>query len=908
MKTIFLKQIKKIYGFVKINFIILIAIITIIIILAGLIGGISCSKRKEVITQPSPTEEEEVTTEQPPATETTISPTPVEAAFTKNLISLEDIILEKIDFTPKIPEYNLPLKTEDISNYQEFSGKIQISSKAQTILKNNGFVAISTPKDIAESGVYLLDSSREAFPKDDFAAYYQVIKDKDLPIFITTDSLLHYYHIFFDTTLMKLERDLFYSDIWELSEELLNKSISQYNEANGDLKEAARRNITYLSVALELLRPKENQIMSDETLKEEYCTSEIPADFCEEMIKQMKDQYGENISFKYFSETDFRKYSLDIPDFVKSEVNKEIELIEKHEGWEYSPIFIYKEDYSQYVPRGHYTKSEKLKNYFKALMWYGRMTSLIKGSPELSKGESLCTINGIISEYDSKIQTLQAGLITKNFLESQNIQQKWQRIYSITSFFVGFSDDLGPYEYSNALKSLFEEKITLQEFEEKYPDIRDILLDLPYNPKIYSGLGECKLLMPCPPLSDEEIQELKVQAKKLLEKTKGFRLMGQRFTLDSYLFSEIVSPYSGECTGPEILLPTEEKPFTFTWDDNYPEFRENRPFTWVKTDVETCPSPASREVRGFPRGLDIMALLGSDRAKEILESLGDTKYSDYEKKFSELKVEVDSLSTEEWFKNLYLNWLYVLKSLLVEFGEGYQTFMQTEPWQDKELNTALASWTELRHDTILYVKQSYTMAERGNGEMPPIVGYVEPVPEFYARLLTLTEITNKGLKRLLPPKEFARLKIGNSLNRFSDIINRLLEISKKELENKPLTKDEYDFIKNFGEISEGLISYIAGGDDFPPIVNPDIFKTTLVADVHTDGNTKKVLEEGVGYIKTLVVAYKLPEGHILVGVGPIFSYYEFKQPMDNRLTDEAWREMLDKKAPLEPEWIKTFSE
>ena len=64
----------------------------------------------------------------------------------------------------------------------------------------------------------------------------------------------------------------------------------------------------------------------------------------------------------------------------------------------------------------------------------------------------------------------------------------------------------------------------------------------------------------------------------------------------------------------------------------------------------------------------------------------------------------------------------------------------------------------------------------------------------------------------------------------------------------------------------------------------------------------------MGYIKTLVVAYKLPEGHILIGVGPAFSYYEFKQPMENRLIDETWREMLNTQHPPEPEWTKSFSE
>ncbi|RLC36960.1 MAG: hypothetical protein DRH33_06285 [Candidatus Nealsonbacteria bacterium] len=828
-----------------------------------------------------------------------------EITLIKQLIEPDDILLKELEVTPSVPAYPLPLSTTKIINYKNFLEKIQLSPEALSLLKNNGFVVIPTPLDIAEREIFLMSSRQNACPKDDFVAYYNAIGDKDLPIFITTDSLLHYYHIFFDTTLMKLERDLFYKDIWAVSKNLLEESLIEYYKSSGDLKEAAKRNVAYLSVGLELLKPKINQIMSEETLKEEYCHPEMDPEVCKMFIEGVKQSYGDKASFKYFSETESNQYSFEVPNLVKDLVQKEIELIEEHKGWEYSPLFIYQEDYSQYVPRGHYVKSEKLKNYFKTLMWYGRITALIGGSPLLSPGESICTggIGGIISEYDARIQTLQAFLLTNQFSQSQDLQERWNRIYAITSFLVGFSDDLGPTEYSEVLKKLFKDEVNSQEIEENYLELKETILDFPYNPKIYSGLGACELLMPCPPLTEKEIQALKLQAKELLGKTKGFRLMGQRFTLDSWLFSEIVSPYSGEYVGPKPPLPTEEKPFTFTWDDIYAEYRKDRPFTWVKTEVQACPPPAMREVKGFPRGLDLMALLGSERAKEILESSGDTQYSDYEKKFTELKKEVDSFSKRNWSKNLYLNWLYVLKSLWDEFGYGYPTFMQTEAWQDKELNTALASWTELRHDTLLYVKQSYTMAEMGGiFEPPPVVGYVEPVPEFYARLLALTKMTNQGFKSLIPQQELEKLMIEAGLDRFTEILSKLLDISKKELENISLNDNEYNFIENFGSISEGLISTVSGGE-----VDPEVLKTVLVADVHTDGNTEKVLEEGVGYIKTAVIAYKLPEGHILIGIGPTFSYYEFKQPMENRLTDEEWREILDSNPPPEPEWVKTFS-
>ena len=125
-------------------------------------------------------------------------------------------------------------------------------------------------------------------------------------------------------------------------------------------------------------------------------------------------------------------------------------------------------------------------------------------------------------------------------------------------------------------------------------------------------------------------------------------------------------------------------------------------------------------------------------------------------------------------------------------------------------------------------------------------------------------------------------------------LKRLVELSKKELENKEFTEDDYAFIKNFGKNLNNVITD----------VDNKAKKTTIIADVHTDQNTKQVLEEGVGYVKMILVAYKLPDGRILIGAGPVMSYYEFKHPMDDRLTDEKWRKLLKSDPPDEPEWAK----
>jgi hypothetical protein len=723
--------------------------------------------------------------------------------------------LDPLDIALNAPQYDLPLQTNQISNYEPFSGEIQLSDDALSLLEKNGFVVIDNPFDQKE---------------EDIVQPYKTLAEAEIPIFVTTDSLLHLYHIQFDETLRQIEEREFYNLVWGISEQLLDSSIESYKNSDGDLKEASRRNVAYCSVGLSLLKPKPEQVCQSENKWE--CTD------------------------AYFEKEDLTRYNFEVPSYVRDDVEAELNLIETHSRLSNSPIFIYNEDYSQYVPRGHYTRSEKLKNYFRAFMWYGRMSTLLKGSDAIPPG----TTNpydpeGLISRYDARIQTMGACLIASEFANDGELMGKWDRIYSVTAFYVGLSDDLGPYEYIDALNSVFGGSFDPDNLnDETIGELRAKLAEYG-SPEIYGGTGDCVIL---PPFTPE-------QADQCLNNTAGFRLMGQRFIPDSYMFTNLVGPYTG------IYQGDGEKPFTFIIDG------------------------AGRPVRGFPRGLDVMALLGSDRSKELLDELDDSNYKDYDRQYGELEDEFNSFDAAEWNKNLYWSWLFALKPMLDDHGAGYPTFMQTDAWQDKELTTALASWAELRHDTILYAKQSYTMMTTSAPPMEeekPVVGYVEPVPEFYNRLLALTRMTNGGLTEMDVLDASSKHRLAN----LERILARLVDISSKELENEELFEDDYDFIKNFGDNLGGVIADV---DDKAK-------KTTIIADVHTDGNTMQVLEEGVGYVDLIVVAYKLPDGRILVGAGPVMSYYEFKQPMDDRLTDEAWRGLLDSNPPERPEWVSGF--
>lgn len=323
---------------------------------------------------------------------------------------------------------------------------------------------------------------------------------------------------------------------------------------------------------------------------------------------------------------------------------------------------------------------------------------------------------------------------------------------------------------------------------------------------------------------------------------KAFRFMGQRFIPDSYMFSELVMPKVG--------------------------------------------------IRIFPKGLDIMTILGSDRAFTILDSVyNETDYPNYSEQIDSLKQEFINKSPEEWAQNLYWNWLYCLMPLLYQKGTGYPYFMQTFAWADKELMTALASWAELRHDTILYAKQSET--PRGGGADPP-KNYVEPNPYLYARLASLVRYTREGLQNfnlMLP--EFQE-----PIQLLEDYLIFLRDVSIKELENTPLSDSDHQNIFSFGKILEDICT-----DPDDPQKSSD--NMAIIADVHTDSITNQCLEEGVGYPLEILVIVK-EGGLIRLTRGAVFSYYEFPQPISNRLTDEAWRDMLMNSPPGMPQWMSSF--
>ena len=607
---------------------------------------------------------------------------------------------------------------------------IPLNTSQTNFLKSEGFIVVPTRHS-------------------QFYSVYQDCKKKDIPIYVTTDSVLHTFHILYDFTLRILETEHFYEDLLQLTEVMRDASWEYYQET-GDF--ACLKNTAYFSVAGRLL---------DDTFV---------------VLPEVEDL-----------------------------VNQELSLMEAHEGFAISPIFGYDEDYSQYVPRGHYTRSENLERYFKAMMWYGR----------------------IMFKLESEEETKQALYIVKAITDTQTLDL-WDTIYEPTVFFVGKSDDLSIVEYKQLVEDIYGE-FTLS-------DIQDAQ-------NLNTFIEKAKLLQ------DPRINSTWVYDEEFEEATKGFRFMGQRFIPDSYMFQQLVFDKVGTFSNPRL----------------------------------------------FPKGLDIMAVLGSERALTILES--EKEYENYEAQMEMLKQEFSSLDEIVWTQNLYWTWLYCLMPLLEKKNFEYPPFMQSDAWADRELYTALGSWTELRHDTILYAKQSYTVPAAAPMSATPKApsltrGYVEPNPYVYARLASLARMMREGLhaRNLLLPE------YSNKLETLESLLLNLKIMSEKELSGEELTDDEYYEIWNIGTTLEYLVTFETA------VESETDLSVSIVADVHTDPNSGMVLEEGVGDVFLIFVVVKVGDT-IHVAEGGIFSYYEFTQPMSNRLTDEEWQRIS--RPPL-PEWTSSF--
>ena len=427
--------------------------------------------------------------------------------------------------------------------------------------------------------------------------------------------------------------------------------------------------------------------------------------------------------------------------------------------------------------------------------------------------------------FTQKDETLDRSAMLITLAMNDEAFPLWEKAYLVTSFFAGASDDNGYYEYRPVIDEFFGSDVTAA--------------DLAGADEEWKAYHEYTAGLKAPQINSVPVMDTGEDTDNLAANA-GFRFMGQRFSIDAAVFQNLMY---------NIISPA---------------------------------SDGSQ--RMLPNALDIPAALGSDEALDILKDLGEDKYPNYLDKMDELRSGLETAPDSVWSASLYSRWLYTLKPLLEEKGEGWPSFMQSSQWLRKDLQTFLGSYTELKHDTVLYAKQA--MAEMGGDqiEKKDDRGYVEPEPEVYARLSVLTEATINGLSdyNILDDSDRENLQI------LKELADRLTVISEKELQNETLTDDEYDLIRSYGGQIEHLWQEAYKDESDKP--NTFEFPAAVVTDVATDPNGS-CLELGTGNAMTVYAVVPV-DGELKLASGTVFSFYQFEQPISERLTDSSWRYMM----------------
>lgn len=511
-------------------------------------------------------------------------------------------------------------------------------------------------------------------------------------------------------------------------------------------------------------------------------------------------------------------------------------------------------DFSQFTVRGHYTRefrdpatqSQKtLGPYFKTMMWLGRIDFLL--TPPPAADEPPWT--------REEIRRMNLGALMLNELvDAAGARTTLNSVDEIIRLLVGESDNLTPEELARILA------------DQNIPDAADLLDDPTYDAfqsaLISTQIGGQRILSDCFVMDPFSATPDTLPV--------SFRLLGQRFIVDSYIFSNLVYD--------RIIFQNE------------------------------------KILRLMPDPLDAAFVLGNDNALPLLKN--ELDHYHYASKAASLRYLVDAYDPAFWDASLVNAWLNAIRLLNpAEDLSAFPFFMRTAAWQQEKLNTQLASWAQLRHDNLLYAKQSYT----GMTICSFPHSYVEPYPDFYRQIARFAERAEFVFSHLLQ-NAWPYNRITGYFPGLKTIASKLEGIARKELNRQAFNEEEIQFLKTMMIQSGG----VCGETPYPGwyselFYDPDDVSRVdyVVADVHTQPTDSfgalvgRILHVGVGKVNLGVFLADSPSSDFqpMAYAGPVMSYYQTITDNFDRLTDERWADYFEPPSPHalpRPDWANIY--
>jgi len=444
----------------------------------------------------------------------------------------------------------------------------------------------------------------------------------------------------------------------------------------------------------------------------------------------------------------------------------------------------------------------------------------------------------------SRVPLIVTLALQKSQIGATPASEAWGRVHEILTFLIGPTDDPGPLELSALINDVYGASVTLADLadETHWQEFLKRTADLP-TPQINSTF---------------------VSSSTELNAARSWRFLGQRFTLDAFILQNLVFDKVGTQQNPRLR----------------------------------------------PSGLDVMGVMGSAAAFKELQENGETGYENYESQMQKMQIAAQTQPEEKWLLHFYSTWLYAFIPQVSSKESPYPPYMRTAAWGYKELSSALGSWAELKHDTTLYTKMPEPMGGGGPPVSPPAPAYVEPNPDVFYRLAYASHSLVNGLnERGIAPeppgfageesRQLSLYDLLSGMRRMAEKLEALGDIAERELRGEKLSQDDYELILEcLGPVECAIAQFRAYGMEanFDPI--------PIISAVSGAGEDE-ILQAGVGYLDRLYVLVAI-EGQPQIAQGSVFSYYEFTQPRNNRLTDEQWRQLLATNPP-QPGWVNHFT-
>jgi len=641
----------------------------------------------------------------------------------------------------------------------------------------------------------------ERLKKISFGEAMLEIFNADLPVFVSTDAILHAMHISYDRILREVEIGLLKSKLIELLNSLHSSMLQLHSIYSSDpemltmLKDVD----IYLTVPLLLL---------EENVSPYYPANSSIIDTVLTLIAEEQPSTTKLFSFNC------RTF-----------------------------------DWSQFKPRGHYVLDPitgiSLEGYFRAMMWLGRIQLYLMKPNTYTVGCDDQTFK------DIQRQAIDSFLIDE-LLDIAGTSTIYEKIESTLKFFIGESDNV-TLDHLDYLK----EAISLNNASE----LLDSLKMVEFQDTLEQQSFAYQLILSeilYSPLDSAGISGL-----------SSFLLFGQRFVIDSYVTGSVVFDkisYYGE---------------------------------------KIC--------RLYPSTLDVLFSLGNNAAIQLL--IDELNAFHYSTNLAALRYLIDHYDTEFWESSLYNYWLNSIRILNPpEDRTNLPEFMKTAAFWQEKLNTQLASWTQLRHDNLLYAKQSYT----GGTLCSYPYSFVEPFPEIYNNISTYCQEAYSFFNNLDISDEY-KYSILDYYTYFKQTSDTLNFISQKELNGEALNSQEALFLKkmiystpaSYGDTLDGWYPKLFYRD-YEYASHEGLMESDhLAADIHTTptdcfgGNLGAISHVGTGNINLGVFITPNHLGELTAFVGPVNSYYEYRTMNFLRLTDDEWASTYLQSASR-PEWVNIY--